>query len=209
MPNRDAQPHVLLSLFHHRWAVPIIAELDRDGGARFATLMRRLGAPKESLRYTLSYLAAQRLVMRNPGYGHPVRPEYILGELGGHVGAAIRELVDWLRARGIEAPCLQKWPLVVLRRIDGGHGRFSELRAGLQGMTPRALSLALRSVCDLGLCDREVVEGRPPSTRYSTTAMGRELSEMLGTIEATLHDAQVGGVTTILPGYGRSLIETE
>jgi len=60
-------------LFHHRWAAPILAELHRSKGSRFVTLSNRLGLGRESLRRTLSALIDAGLVMKNPGYGHPLR----------------------------------------------------------------------------------------------------------------------------------------
>ena len=36
-------PDGLVNLFHRRWAVPVLAELERDHGAKFVTLSRRLG----------------------------------------------------------------------------------------------------------------------------------------------------------------------
>ena len=68
----------LLTLCHHRWSLPVLAEIGRTGGSRFATLTGRLGVTGESLRRTLSYLQDEGLVARNPGYGHPLRAEYVL-----------------------------------------------------------------------------------------------------------------------------------
>ncbi|MGH2451320.1 MAG: winged helix-turn-helix transcriptional regulator, partial [Candidatus Limnocylindria bacterium] len=70
------------ALFHHRWAAPVLAELDRSRGSRFVTLSNRLALSRESLRRTLTALIDAGLVMKNPGYGHPLRPEYILTERG-------------------------------------------------------------------------------------------------------------------------------
>src|SRR5947207_13068422 len=67
-----------IRLFHHRWAVPVLAELRRERGSRFVTLANRIGVTRDSLRRTLSALIDDGLVERNPGYGHPLRPEYVL-----------------------------------------------------------------------------------------------------------------------------------
>ena len=68
----------LVALCHHRWSLPVLAEIGRTRGTRFATLTGRLGVTGESLRRTLAYLQEEGLVERNPGYGHPLRPEYLL-----------------------------------------------------------------------------------------------------------------------------------
>ena len=72
----------LIAIFHHRWSAPVLAELLRQKGSRFAALSGTLGVGRESLRRTLDSLLALGLVARNPGYGHPLRPEYVLTSRG-------------------------------------------------------------------------------------------------------------------------------
>src|SRR6478736_5405251 len=72
----------LIELFHHRWAPPALALLGERGGARFVELQRRLGVGRESLVRALAALLASGLVRRNEGYGHPLRPEYVLTARG-------------------------------------------------------------------------------------------------------------------------------
>ena len=76
--SRRSGSLTLPALLHHRWAVPILAVLHREKGAKFVTLGSRLGVSRDSLRRSLDRLTQQRLVRRNPGYGHPMRPEYVL-----------------------------------------------------------------------------------------------------------------------------------
>jgi DNA-binding HxlR family transcriptional regulator len=170
-----AHPSNLLALFHHRWAVPMMAELHRDGGCRFATLKRRLGIPRETLRATLAYLITAEFVRRNPGYGHPVRPEYVLCGRGVALGPDCTGLVDVLETVGMEGLCMTKWPLPVLLAVDGREARFGEVSAILLGVSPRALTLALGELVEMGLLDRRVVDSRPPGTRYSAVGLAIEL----------------------------------
>src|SRR3954451_13536929 len=72
----------LIELFHHRWAAPALALLGQRGGARFVELQRRLDVGRESLRRALDALIAGGLARRNEGYGHPLRPEYVLTARG-------------------------------------------------------------------------------------------------------------------------------
>lgn len=154
----------LVELFHHRWAAPALALLDARGGARFVELQRKLGVTRESLRRALDALVGLGYVRRNEGYGHPLRPEYLITE-GGRAAARLAVRVSGSSAR---ETLLRKWSVPVLAALDEPR-RFSELRASLPGVTPRALALALRDLEDARLVRRDVRPTRPPSTVYRTT----------------------------------------
>jgi DNA-binding HxlR family transcriptional regulator len=155
----------LVGLFHHRWAAPALALLDERGGARFVELQRRLGVTRESLRRALDALVGLGYVRRNEGYGHPLRPEYLITEPG-RTAAALAGRVSRSRAR---ETLLRKWSVPVLAELEDPR-RFSELRGALPGVTPRALALALQELESVGLVRREVLPTRPPSTVYRATA---------------------------------------
>jgi DNA-binding HxlR family transcriptional regulator len=155
----------LVALCHHRWSLPVIAEIGRTRGSRFATLTGRLGVAGESLRRTLAYLQAEGLVERNPGYGHPLRPDYLLTPSGRAVAPRAQRLVQAIA--GHEDIGLKKWSLPVLAELTEPR-RFSELRSALP-VTARALALALTDLESAGLVRRSVTEDRPPQTRYEAT----------------------------------------
>jgi DNA-binding HxlR family transcriptional regulator len=163
----------LVALCHHRWSLPVLAEIGRTRGSRFATLAGRLGVAGASLRRTLAYLQDEGLVARNPGYGHPLRPEYVLTPEGSELAPAARELQTALA--GYEHVGLKKWSLPVLAELDEPR-RFSEIRAALP-TTPRALALALKDLEDAGLIRRTVTVDRPPQVRYMTTRRGGGLAD--------------------------------
>lgn len=160
----------LLQLSHNRWSIPVIAEIARMRGTRAATLTGRLGVSGESLRRTLASLQELGLVARNPGYGHPLRPEYVLTDRGAELAPAATGVVDAIR--GHENVALRKWSLPVLARLQGPR-RFSELRALLPEATPRALTLALKELQAAGLVSRQVTDSYPPAVAYAVTARGR------------------------------------
>ena len=174
----------LVALFHNRWSVPILAELHRQRGSRFVTLSRILGLSRESLRRTLAALIDSGLVGRNPGYGHPLRPEYVLTSSGERIAAACRPLVDRLRTGGLEDVALKKWSMPVVFALGEGPMRFSELRERLEGISPRALTLALKDLEAAGLVDRRVTDDYPPSTVYRLTRSGRPLATLLRQVTA-------------------------
>jgi DNA-binding HxlR family transcriptional regulator len=154
-----------VGLFHHRWAAPALALLDERGGARFVELQRRLAVTRESLRRALDALIALGYARRNEGYGHPLRPEYLITPDGRRVAP----LAARVSRSGARDTLLRKWSVPVLADL-GEARRFSELRAALPGVTPRALALALRDLEEAGLVRREVLPTRPPSTVYRASS---------------------------------------
>ncbi len=118
----------LIALFHHRWSAPVLAELLHQKGSRFVTLGNTLGVGRESLKRTLDSLIALGLVGRNPGYGHPLRPEYVLTRRGHGVATRCAKLLAALD--GTTELALRKWSLPVLAALRRP-SRFSELQAAL------------------------------------------------------------------------------
>jgi DNA-binding HxlR family transcriptional regulator len=160
----------LIELFHHRWAPPALALLGERGGSRFVELQRRLAVGRESLKRALDALDDQGLVRRNPGYGHPLRPEYVPTAKGRSAAAMAGRVL----AAADPGVLLHKWPVPVLQELGEGR-RFSELHAGLATATPRALALALQELERAELVRREVLPTRPPSTVYRPTPGGRRV----------------------------------
>jgi DNA-binding HxlR family transcriptional regulator len=177
----------LPQLLHHRWAPAVLAELAQAGGSRVVTLMSRLGASRESVRRTLAALVEGGLTARNPGYGHPLRPEYVLTRHGERVAAACAALLAGVRELGVEDAALKKWSLpIVLALGRPGGSRFSALREELEEVSPRALALALKELMAAGLVERAVSDGYPPATTYSLTRAGAQLLPVLRRLEAAL-----------------------
>ena len=164
----------LIELFHHRWAPPALALLGERGGARFVELQRRLDVGRESLRRALDALIALGYARPNPGYGHALRPEYVTTPAGRRAGLIAARVI----AAGNPETLLRKWSVPVLAEL-GRERRFSELRAALAGVTPRALALALLDLERTGFVQREVLTTRPPSTLYRPTAAGRRVQRAL------------------------------
>lgn len=179
--KRDAIARLTV-LFHHRWAVPVLAELHRCSGAKFVTLAKRLGSSRDSLRQTLDALIRQGWVMRNPGHGHPMRPEYILTPAGTTLGPWCQRLMGLLSSLGKEDVGLKKWSMPVAVALRAGKARFSEIQALLPGSTARALALTLKSLQNAELVERFVSEDYPPATFYHLTREGRRLASVAGNL---------------------------
>lgn len=178
----------LVVLFHRRWAVPIIAELHRRQGERFVYLAHHFAVSRETLSQTLGYLTRQGLIRRNPDYGHPLRPEYLLTEAGESLGSHCLQLVNLLNQKDQTAVGLKKWIMPIVHWLGTGAdaGRFSHLLKSHPSLTPKALSDSLKLMEDFGLISREVTSSFPPSTRYSLTVAGKRYLKVLITMERAL-----------------------
>jgi DNA-binding HxlR family transcriptional regulator len=72
----------------------------------------------------------------------------------------------------------------VVYALAEGPRRFSELRETLEGVSPRALTLALKDLEAVRLVDRRVTDDYPPATVYRLTRSGRPLAALLRQVTA-------------------------
>ena len=120
---------LLISLVQHRWNIPVIAELYRHSGTKFVTLINHLSVSRASLTASLGHLIDLGLVERNTGYGHPMRPEYLLTKDGTTIGADCCSLMRIVRRRDELDLAFRKWTLPLVAAIGQQNLRFNELRA--------------------------------------------------------------------------------
>lgn len=168
-----------ITLFHRQWAVRVLVELQRSHGAKFVTLHGRLGVGRATLRATLDDLIAEGWVLRNPGHGHPMRPEYLLTAAGAHLAPCLGRLLGTVRRLDIEPIAFRKWTLPVTWVLGDAPHRFGELRRRLPGITPRALTLSLKDLEVGRLVRREVLDDYPPVTSYSLDRRARPVYRAL------------------------------
>ncbi len=172
-------PDRFISLFHRRWAVPVLVELARGRGAKFVTLANRLDVSRDTLRATLDHLMDAGWVVRNPGVGHPMRPEYLLTARGERLAPSSGRLVVVVRRLGIEPLAFRKWTMPVAYVLGDAPHRFSELRDELPQITPRALTLSLKDMDRAEIIERKVIDHYPPVTSYRLQPRARPLWKVL------------------------------
>lgn len=76
----------------------------------------------------------------------------------------------------------KRWNGVILQALLSGPARFSELRAGITGITDTMLSQRLKELEDAGLVRREILENRPIVVQYGLTETGDSLAPILNAI---------------------------
>ena len=72
-----------------------------------------------------------------------------------------------------------KWTLLIIRDLAEGSCRFCELERSLEGISPRTLSLRLRSLEAEGVIQRRTYPEVPPRVEYGLTPKGRALVPMI------------------------------
>jgi DNA-binding HxlR family transcriptional regulator len=94
------------------------------------------------------------------------------------------EELDWKREwHGLWSILSCKWTFHVLRLLLIDDYGFNEIKRELDGITATMLSRRLTQLEDEGVVEREVIDTKPPSTRYSLTETGEELARILKQIE--------------------------
>lgn len=77
-----------------------------------------------------------------------------------------------------------KWTLLMLRDLAAGPCRFSELERSLAGISPRTLSLRLRTLEEEGIVERREYAEMPPRVVYRLTAKGTHLVPIVDAMRA-------------------------
>lgn len=72
-----------------------------------------------------------------------------------------------------------KWAALIIRSLEGGPRRFSELRVPLHRVTPKVLTQSLRGLERDGLVSRTVHADPKPKVEYALTPLGRSMLKPL------------------------------
>ncbi len=162
-----------------------MAALYREKGAKFVSLCHSLDARQKPVRESLDWLIEAGWVIPNPGYGHPLRPEYVLTPKGESLGPGCDRLWKAIqRADALEVG-LRRWSLPVLATVAALEpARFSGVAGLLDPITNRALSLSLGDLGEVGWITRHVENAWPPATRYLATPRGSQFVEAIGAIRS-------------------------
>ena len=167
---------LLVKITARAWALPILALLGEGVPGRQASLLSRTGAGRTAFGQSLAHLMELGLLERNPGHGHPLRPEYRLTHAG--QGAAAMAAEVSLISGGPAEPLLRRaWSLPVLA-VSQQPRFFTEIKQALPGITDRALSQSLRGLQGNNWLHREVeTDIHPPRPRYQAVGAGLRLGQ--------------------------------
>ena len=175
---------LLIPLVHRRWSIPILAELHRRRGAKFISLASALNVGRASLSASLSHLIGLGLVARNTGYGHPMRPEYLLTETGSKLGGLCVDLLKGFRSAPDTDLALRKWTLPIVATIGDDVARFSDVKSALGRATPRAIALGLKALSERNWVRRSLIDDYPPTAGYALRPKGLRILRIVRQFES-------------------------
>lgn len=171
--------NLLVKLMERAWALDILAVLNAGVPARQAPLIAATGAGRTAFGQSLEHLIALGVLERNPGHGHPLRPEFRLTATGARLAPMADAILDTVPGAGEQALLRRRWTVPVLA-VAHTPRRFSDLKAGLGKITDRALSQSVDHLQDRGWIIRDVdPTSRPLRPWYHAANDGRRISQIV------------------------------
>ncbi|WP_377194584.1 winged helix-turn-helix transcriptional regulator [Ruegeria meonggei] len=166
----------LVKLTSRAWSLNILAALHEGVPGRQAPLLAATCAGRTSFSASLDHLIKMGLLEKNPGHGHPLRPEFRLtpsGTLAAETASRITKAVP----KDTQFALLRRsWTVPVLALTQTPR-RFSEIRSGLVPITDRALSKSLHQLEEIEWLKRDIdVSRRVPHPTYRAVNTGIEVT---------------------------------
>lgn len=170
----------LVKVSSRAWSFNIMAALAAGTPGRQATLLDATGAGRTAFSASLAHLIDIGLIERNPGHGHPLRPEFRLTARGTTVAAAALRITRLADDPSEAALIRRAWTMPILA-VTGRPRYFCEIRQILGAVSDKTLSGALRGLEEREWLRRCVnIAGRPPRPTYEAVALGAQLHDAVG-----------------------------
>lgn len=171
---------LLVNITSKAWALKILALLHSGVPGRQAPLLAATKASRSSFAASLSHLAQLGLLEKNPGHGHPLRPEFRLTETGAMAAAVAHRIMQIAPDDDAFTILRRSWAVPILA-VTKSPERFSNIKSGLGKITDRALSQSLCALEDRAWLKREIdVSQRSPFPTYHAANAGRKISQAIG-----------------------------
>ena len=169
----------LVKVTSRAWALEILALMHSGAPGRQAPLLSLTGASRAAFANSLAHLIDLDLLKRNPGHGHPLRPEYQLTAKGKEVANMADKIVAVVPCDAEFALLRRTWTIPVLT-VTFAPRHFTEIKSDLFSITDRALSKSLDQLQELNWLRREIdIAGRPPRPTYQAVNIGLKICKVV------------------------------
>ena len=171
---------LLVKLASKAWSLKILALMDVGVPGRQASLIAETNASRPSFAASLEHLIQMGMVERNPGHGHPLRPEFRLTKAGVvAAGMASRVLDNVPDSDGFDL-MRRNWTAPILA-VTSAPQRFSVIKQNLGTITDRALSKSLHALEERDWLRRQIdLSDRNPFPTYHAVNAGLEINQAIG-----------------------------
>ncbi len=171
---------LLVNLTSKAWSLKILALLHSGTPGRQAPLIAAAKASRTSFASSLDHLVQLGLLEKNPGHGHPLRPEFRLTHRGTTAAAVAGRILETLPDDDAFSIVRRSWAVPILA-VTESPTRFSVIKSGLGTITDRALSQSLCVLEDRAWLKREIdVSQRSPFPTYRAVNAGRKINQAIG-----------------------------
>lgn len=165
---------MLIKIASRAWSLNILALMHGGTPGRQAALLSETAAGRTAFTQSLGHLLDLGLLVRNPGHGHPLRPEYRLTPNGTEV-AIIADKIRTATPKASGTLLRRAWtiPILVVSRKPR---YFTEIKSELATITDRALSQSLKQLEARHWLERTInMEIRPPRPVYQVANAGARI----------------------------------
>ena len=170
----------LVNITARAWSLNILALLHEGVPGRQAPLLAATSASRTSFSSSLHHLVQLKLLERNPGHGHPLRPEFRLTQSGIEAAKTANRIVTAVPDDAEFALLRRSWTVPILAVTDTPR-RFSVIKSDLATITDKALSTSLYQLETRDWLQREIdTSQRVPFPIYQATNKGFEISQAIG-----------------------------
>ncbi|MEM7445898.1 MAG: winged helix-turn-helix transcriptional regulator [Pseudomonadota bacterium] len=193
---------LLVKLTSRAWSLNILALMHQGVPGRQAPLLAATSASRTSFASSLDHLVELKLLERNPGHGHPLRPEFRLTKTGviaaqtaNRIAIAVPDDRDFALLR-------RSWTVPILALTETPQ-RFSAIRLTLGTITDRALSTSLYKLEEREWLRRDIDTSiRVPFPIYQAVNKGVDINRAIDLSAQEAAADRIRGACPRGPGTG-------
>lgn len=167
----------LVNITSRAWSLKILALMASGVAGRQAPLLAATGASRTSFAASLDHLVKLGLLERNPGHGHPLRPEFRLTPAGALAAETANKIIASVPNDDEFVLVQRSWTVPILA-LTAAPQRFSTIRSNLVPITDRALSKSLFTLEERDWLRRDIeTSQRAPRPIYRAVNAGKRISQ--------------------------------